>query len=133
MWIRTVDDVGRLVKDRRRQLGLSQAELAERVGVSRQWLVGLERGKPTVEMALALRTLALLGLNLDARDPRQRSDSGAAAAMIDAVQQVLDHHKPAGERRTLRTRPPRKPIVEPDGFDDPDEQQAERPARGWQP
>lgn len=117
MMIRTADDVGHLVRGRRKQLGLSQAQLADKVGVSRQWIVGLEGGKRTAEVALVLRTIAVLGLQLDARDPRQHADS-AAAAIIAAGQVVLDRHRPAGERRTLRTRPPRKPIVEPDDFVD---------------
>lgn len=107
MWIRTVDDVAELVRDRRKQLGLSQMELARRAGVSRQWLVDLERGKPTAEVALVLRTLAAAGMQLDARDPMQQPDGSYAATIIDAGREVMERHRPAGPMRTLSTRPPR--------------------------
>lgn len=57
-------ELGMLVRDRRRQLGLSQAALAEQLHVSRQWVVSLERGKPTVELGLALRALHAVGLEV---------------------------------------------------------------------
>ncbi len=39
------------------QLGLDQASLATRVGVSRQWIVAVEAGKARAEVGLVLRTL----------------------------------------------------------------------------
>jgi HTH-type transcriptional regulator/antitoxin HipB len=62
-------DLGLIIRDRRRTLGLDQAALADRVGVSRQWLVEIERGKPRAEVGLVLRTLAALGLELSADLP----------------------------------------------------------------
>lgn len=110
MLIRTVDDVAELVRDRRKQLGLSQMELARRAGVSRQWLVDLERGKPTAEVSLVLRTLAAAGMQLDARDPTHYPEGSHAAAVIDAGREVMERHRPAGmPLRTLSTRPPRAP------------------------
>ena len=110
MLIRTVDDIARAVRDRRKQLGLSQLELAERTGVSRQWLVDLERGKRTAEVWLVLRTLTAVELQIDLRDPNDLSGSGYAASLIDAGREVLERHKPVGTPlRTLRTRPPRTP------------------------
>ncbi|HST59370.1 MAG TPA: helix-turn-helix domain-containing protein, partial [Longimicrobium sp.] len=107
---RTVDDVAELVRDRRKQLGLSQMELARRAGVSRQWLVDLERGKPTAEVSLVLRTLAAAGMQLDARDPMHYPEGSQAAAVIDAGREVLERHRPAGTPlRTLSTRAPRAP------------------------
>lgn len=108
MWIRTVDDVAQLVRDRRKQLKLSQMELARRAGVSRQWIVDLERGKPTAEVSLVLRTLAAAGLHLDARDPAHRPDASDADTVIDAGHEVIEHHRVAGAPlRTLSTRPRR--------------------------
>jgi len=54
-----------LVSDQRRQRGMTQSELAEKVGVSRPWLGQLEKGKQTVEVGLVIRTLHALGLALD--------------------------------------------------------------------
>lgn len=65
MRIRNAQEIGALVRDRRLKLQLSQAKLAQRVGVSRLWLVLLEKGKPTAQLGLVLRTLSALGLSLD--------------------------------------------------------------------
>jgi HTH-type transcriptional regulator/antitoxin HipB len=72
MRIRNPRDLGLTVRDRRRALGLDQASLAKRVGVSRQWIIALEKGKRSVELALVLRTLTALDLRLtaDADTPR---------------------------------------------------------------
>jgi DNA-binding XRE family transcriptional regulator len=42
---RTRRDIGSAIRDRRRRLGLGQDELAARVGVSRKWIVDLEKGE----------------------------------------------------------------------------------------
>jgi HTH-type transcriptional regulator/antitoxin HipB len=52
------------VRERRRELGLSQQQLAERLGVSRQWVVGLEAGRPRAELGLVLRALRSLDLRV---------------------------------------------------------------------
>lgn len=62
--VATVAQLGAVVAERRRDLGLTQAELARRCGVSRQWLVGFERGRRNVTTGHALRTLRALGLYL---------------------------------------------------------------------
>ena len=67
MEVRTPSALGALIRARRRELKLDQATLAARVGVTRQWLIAVERGKPTVALGLVLRTLAALGLILDVR------------------------------------------------------------------
>ena len=82
--LRAPSDVGALIRDRRRQLGLDQAALAERVGVSRQWLIAVEQGKPRAALGLVLRTLDALGVRLTAKvapDSRARSN----VADIDAI------------------------------------------------
>jgi|LakMenE01Jun11ns_1017448.scaffolds.fasta_scaffold9541745_2 transcriptional regulator with XRE-family HTH domain len=64
MNIVSVNDLAASVRQARRRLGWTQAELAERSGVSRDWIIGLERAKPSQEIALVLRTLKALDLNL---------------------------------------------------------------------
>ncbi len=66
MVIRTPREVGLLIRERRREIGLTQAELAERVGASREWIRLAESGKPRLDLALALRALGALGITLDA-------------------------------------------------------------------
>jgi y4mF family transcriptional regulator len=64
MQIRQVDDVGDAVRQRRKALGLTQAELAAVAGVGIRFVSELERGKPTAELSKALQVLSVLGLNL---------------------------------------------------------------------
>ena len=63
--MKLVRSVGALVRDQRKQRGLSQGQLAEKVGVSRLWVGHLEKGKESVELGLVLRTLRVLELAVD--------------------------------------------------------------------
>jgi y4mF family transcriptional regulator len=88
MLIRTPADLGAAIRDRRRQLGLDQASLAERIGVSRQWVIAIERGRSRAEVGLVLRALTALGLRLDTADATASQSRKAAAAPkvdIDAI------------------------------------------------
>lgn len=58
-------DLGLYVRQRRQDLGRSQADLASMAGVSRRWLTAMEAGKSTAEIGLILRTLAALGVIID--------------------------------------------------------------------
>lgn len=84
MIIRTAKEVGALIRDRRTALGLSQLQLAEKVGVSRVWIVQFEAGKPTAQLGLVLRTLRELGISLNAEQientPPSRIDLEAIIA-----------------------------------------------------
>ena len=82
MLARTPQDLGLLIRDHRRQLGLDQHELAQRVGVSRQWIVEIEGGKPRAALGLVLRTLEALGLELDVRLPGQAIEAASSAVEI---------------------------------------------------
>ena len=66
MRIKTVETLGELVRDQRKQRGWSQGELAEKIGVSRLWVGQFENGKETVELGLVLKALRALDLSLEA-------------------------------------------------------------------
>ena len=88
MQVRTDGDLGVLIHDRRKELGLDQATLASRVGVSRQWIVEVEKGKPRAEVGLILRTLRVLGIELNATvagAPPSLAPSPTGLVDIDAV------------------------------------------------
>lgn len=72
MVIGTVMELGMRVRERRKELGMSQTMLAERVRTTRQWISYLERGKRTTEVGMVLDTLRALGLFVDVRtrDPK---------------------------------------------------------------
>lgn len=59
-------DPGGAVHAARRKLGLSQQELAERSGMSRQSLVALEKGTANPTWDTVLRVCGVLGMNLSA-------------------------------------------------------------------
>ncbi|HEY5220408.1 MAG TPA: helix-turn-helix domain-containing protein [Gemmatimonadaceae bacterium] len=84
MRVRTATELGHLARDRRLHLGLTQAALAARVGVSRKWIIDLEAGKRTMDLSLALRSLNVLGLELRVT-PGDRSRPASGASVIDAV------------------------------------------------
>lgn len=62
--LKTSAEIGALIRARRRAMKLTQAQLAEIVGVSRLWINQAERGKPGAGMGLVLRTLVVVGVNL---------------------------------------------------------------------
>jgi HTH-type transcriptional regulator/antitoxin HipB len=86
--LRTAREIGLRIRDRRMQLGLSQAELAERVGMTRQWVIGLEKGAPGAALGTVLRTLSELGLVLDISVPDPGPRNGASTS---AREVPVDH------------------------------------------
>ena len=86
MRIRTPVDFGALIRDRRLALGLDQKTLADKVGVSRQWIVEIEKGKPRAEIALVLRAIDVLGISLTANAPQKENSRGMPAPIdIDSI------------------------------------------------
>ncbi len=57
-------ELGAFVRNLRTGLSIQQAELATRAKVSRQWIVALEQGQPTLRADKVLRTLQTLGFEL---------------------------------------------------------------------
>jgi len=76
MNIINVNDLASLIKQERKTRGWTQAELAERSGVSRDWIIALEQAKPSVELGLVLRTLKALNLPLLINKPNQNAEAG---------------------------------------------------------
>ena len=56
-----------LIRSRREALGLSQQAVADAIGVSRKFIVDLERGKKSAEIGLAIRAAAAVGIDIVAR------------------------------------------------------------------
>ncbi len=54
-------DLVQFVKNRRRQLGLAQVDLAERAGVGLRFIRDLEQGKQTLRLDKVNQVLALFG------------------------------------------------------------------------
>jgi HTH-type transcriptional regulator / antitoxin HipB len=57
-------EFGSRLRERRRAAGFSQGAVADVVGVNRRVISELERGKPTVQLGIALRVAEALGLDV---------------------------------------------------------------------
>ncbi|MDZ7627092.1 MAG: helix-turn-helix domain-containing protein [Parvularculaceae bacterium] len=82
--VRTPADIGALIRDRRKALGLDQGALAANVGVSRLWINQVEGGKPGANLGLILRTLAALDITLSVATGGP-SEAPVTSPDIDAV------------------------------------------------
>lgn len=65
--IRDAQELGRLIRQRRVELGMTQTEVAEVADTTLRFLSELERGKPTARLENVMRVMATLGIELEAR------------------------------------------------------------------
>ncbi len=87
MLVRTSSDLGAVIRDKRKQLKLNQAAFAKKIGVSRQWVIDVEKGHARAELGLVLRAIDALNIQLDA-STEQRSQANhrrAGPVDIDAI------------------------------------------------
>jgi HTH-type transcriptional regulator/antitoxin HipB len=93
MNIRTALELGAAIRERRRHLNLDQEELAKIVGVSRKWVIDVEKGKTRAEVGLILRTLDALGISVSL-DTTETGASGVInapdAIVTPDIDSVLD-------------------------------------------
>jgi len=96
MLIITPRDLGAAIRERRKRLGLDQAELASRVGVSRQWLIQVENGKAGATIGLLLRLMNALDMNLSL-DTHGRGDKPSAPGpSLPDPSAILDRARKGG-------------------------------------
>ncbi len=69
------EQLGRAVRLKRQEKGLSQKALAARLGVERKWVIRLESGNPKAELGLVLRLLDALDLRASLGDGKPPSSS----------------------------------------------------------
>jgi y4mF family transcriptional regulator len=62
--ITNAKEIGQLVRKRRKEAGLTLKDAAGMAGVGVRFLSELERGKPTLQLGLAIEVLQLFGLEL---------------------------------------------------------------------
>lgn len=86
MRIRTVNELGAMVRRLRKQRGWTQDELAERAGISRRTLVAMEHGNPRGEIGIVVRVIAALDREL-AIDERS---SGNADDLLGHVSGAME-------------------------------------------
>ena len=68
MQIKTVEDIGKVVKETRKKQGFTQIQLAQLTNVGTRFLSDLENGKQTCEVGKMLKVLANLGIKLEIKD-----------------------------------------------------------------
>jgi y4mF family transcriptional regulator len=62
--IQTPQQLGEAIRTARKQLALTQPQLALAAGVGVRFVVELEAGKPTVQLALVLRVIQAFGCEI---------------------------------------------------------------------
>jgi HTH-type transcriptional regulator / antitoxin HipB len=70
--VRTSVELGALVRERRRRLGLKQLDIAGLGNTGNRFVVDLENGKPTVQLQKVLDVIELLGLEVVVRSKAAR-------------------------------------------------------------
>lgn len=93
------DRIGGLLRNARRRIGLSRAELAQRGAVSTRLVAELERGqRPNVSLESALRLLSIVGISVVAKAP-----GGEAAEIRSPSGATLERAARAAQRRQTWT------------------------------
>lgn len=64
------EQLGRAVRLKRQEKGLSQSVLAAQLGVERKWVIRLESGNPKAELGLVLKILDALDLRATLGDEK---------------------------------------------------------------
>lgn len=102
--LKTPSDLGHVIRQRRKALGWDQARLAYETGVSRQWVIDIEKGKPRAELQLVLRVMNVLGVPLTAALPASSPDA-PALPRVD-INAIVERHRLPQQGRP---RAPEKP------------------------
>lgn len=66
----TPADIGKLIRETRKRLGVTQKQLALTAGTGLRFVIDLEKDKRTCEFGKALRILQTLGIKLSLTPPR---------------------------------------------------------------
>lgn len=103
--LRSPSQIGRILRDRRVDLGFSQDEAARRAGVSRPWLSAVENGKTSPQINELLRLAHALGLAWELA-PRRMTPIEQAEAQREAAfaqARATAARKPRYRRRQRRS------------------------------
>ncbi len=64
MKVCSAEELGALIREVRKKLGVTQKDLAMSAGTGLRFIVDLEKGKPTCETGKTLQVLSALGLGI---------------------------------------------------------------------
>lgn len=102
MQVKTMGEVGALVRSARTARGMTQADLAEKLRISRDWVVRLEKGHPRLEAQRVLDALRVVGISLEATVPEAPTNDG---------------HKRSRKGAVRKPKPPARGAASSDPFD----------------
>ena len=68
----TAKQIGEIVKRTRKNLGVTQANLALTSGTGLRFIIELERGKPTCQLEKTLTVLHTLGIRIELHLPSEK-------------------------------------------------------------
>ena len=92
--VRTIKEIGLLAREKRRELGWTQQDLAEKIGSQKKWVVEFEAGKPTIGAGRMMLAINILGLELslgNAPDPKK--NQGLTAASLRSFDAIFSKTK----------------------------------------
>ena len=72
----TTQQIGRMIRDTRKKLGVTQKDLALTSGTGLRFVIDLERGKKTCEIGKALTVIQTLGIRLALTPPATATKEG---------------------------------------------------------
>lgn len=96
--LRNAEQLGRAIRLKRHEKGLSQSALAAQLGVGRKWIIKLESGNPKAELGLVLRTLDALDLRASLIDEGRRSSAKADRPEPSRLEEAFRQLQRTGRR-----------------------------------
>jgi HTH-type transcriptional regulator / antitoxin HipB len=75
MTIRTIEQLASAIRARRKQLNVTQKDVALTCGTGLRFIIDLEKGKPTCHLGKTLMVLQALGLTINL-NPAGREEAG---------------------------------------------------------
>lgn len=91
MRVDSINDFAATVRGRRRDLGLTQAQLALAAGVSRKWVYEFESGKSAAELGHVMRVLDALRLSVSIDELESHRLHGTRPDLDDVLADYLRH------------------------------------------
>ncbi|HBA83009.1 MAG TPA: transcriptional regulator [Verrucomicrobia bacterium] len=79
MNVQNPEQLGAAIRARRRQLNVTQKDLAMTCGTGLRFLIDLEKGKPTCQIGKTLQVLQALGLKFQIVSPAVETGLGEAS------------------------------------------------------
>jgi HTH-type transcriptional regulator / antitoxin HipB len=73
----TTGDIGKLIRETRKKLGVTQKALALTAGTGLRFIIELEKGKETCEVGKALTVLNTLGIRMTLTPPAAAAQQGS--------------------------------------------------------